>query len=93
MKTTTNLARIFVQNRFCSDCITPIKQKILEVKQVKNVMLFPRDSLVVFNFNRANQISEVLNTLVALGYPPEEDAIASASYVKPLCECSSTNQI
>lgn len=88
---TTSLARIFVQNPFCSNCLTSIKQKIMEVKQVKNVMLFPADSLVVFSFNRANQISEVLNTLVALGYPPEEDIISNALRVKPLCECHNTH--
>ncbi|GAB1858207.1 hypothetical protein MHTCC0001_30440 [Flavobacteriaceae bacterium MHTCC 0001] len=84
---TSNLARIFVQNRFCSSCIIPIKNKLMEVEHIKNVKLFPADSLVVFNFNRAHQISEVLNTLVAIGYPPEGDRISDCSIVQPLCSC------
>ncbi len=88
---TTSLARVIVQNPFCSNCITPIKKKIMEVDEVKNVRLFPSDSLVVFNFNRAHQISEVLNTLMALGYPPEGDQISSCNATKPLCSCIETS--
>lgn len=87
----TSLAKIIVQNSFCTNCITPIKKKIMEVKHVKNVMLFPEDALVVFNFNCANQISEVLNTLMALGYPPEGDRITESYNSKPFCNCFKTS--
>lgn len=83
----TSLARIFVQKPFCSNCVATIKQRIMQAQQLKHLVLFPMDSLVVFSFNSANQISEVLNTLVALGYPPEGDFISSTSRVKPICEC------
>ncbi|GGD05387.1 hypothetical protein [Hyunsoonleella pacifica] len=87
----TSLARVIVQNSFCSNCIAPIKKKIMEVKDVKNVMLFPKEDLVVFNFNCANQISEVLNTLMVLGYPPEGDRITEHYNSKPLCNCFKTS--
>ncbi|TBN04412.1 heavy-metal-associated domain-containing protein [Hyunsoonleella flava] len=84
---TTSLARIVVQNPFCTNCSVSIKKKIMEIEQVQNVRLFPEDALVVFNFNRANQISEVLNTLMNLGYPPEGDRITQTYTNKPLCGC------
>lgn len=89
---TTSLARVIVQNPFCSNCIAPVKKKIMEVKDVKNVRLFPANSLVVFNFNRAHQISEVLNTLVALGYPPEGDQILEGNSILPKCSCIKTSK-
>ncbi len=88
---TTSLARIVVQNTFCTNCIVPIKNKIMEVEHVKNVKLFPEDALVVFNFNRANQISEVLNTLTALGYPPKGDRVSQQYVNKTLCKCFKTS--
>ncbi len=82
MKVST--ARIVVQNSFCTNCIDLIKKRMMEV-QINNVMLYPSDSLIVFNYKRANQISEALNTLVSLGYPPLGDTIESSSCKMPLC--------
>ena len=84
----TNLARIFVKNTFCINCVNPIKKKIGEVNNIKNVALYPSESLVVFNFNSANQVSEVLNTLMTLGYPPEVDCITTMNLATPLCTCA-----
>ncbi|MDJ0645457.1 MAG: hypothetical protein QNJ57_05665 [Flavobacteriaceae bacterium] len=83
----TSLARIFVQNPFCTDCITPIKKRIMNVQNIRNVALYPSDSLVVFNFNKVNQVSEVLNTLMALGHPQKGDHITDETFVPPLCKC------
>ena len=85
----TSLARIFVKNPFCVKCIVPIKKKVMKVQNVKNVVLCPSDSLVVFNFNSANQVSEVLNTLTLLGYPPKGDNDTITTNLTPtFCKCS-----
>jgi copper chaperone CopZ len=83
----TGIARIIVKNTFCTDCVTAIKKKVMEVKNVMNVNLYPSDSLVVFSFNNANQISEVLNILTSLGYPPKEDLITAENLMSPICNC------
>jgi len=82
----TGLARITTQNSFCKKCINPIKNKIMEITNIKNVYLYPSGSLVVFNFNNANQISEVLNVLTALGYPEIGEQV-SIYKQQPLCCC------
>ena len=84
----TSLARIFVKNTFCMHCMHPIKKKVREVNNVKNVALYPSKSLVVFSFNSPNQVSEVLNTLMTLGYPPEPDFVSTENVVRPFCRCS-----
>jgi hypothetical protein len=61
---------------------------MLEVQNVSNITLYPADSLVVFNFAKAHQISEVLNTLTALGYPPKGDCIKTENQKKSLCACT-----
>ncbi|MFD0861567.1 hypothetical protein ACFQ1M_05070 [Sungkyunkwania multivorans] len=85
--TTTGLAKIFVQNTFCNQCTTTIKNKMVQEQEVRNVILYPSDSLVVFNFKRANQLSGVMNMLTALGYPPKGDRITSANTAVALCQC------
>jgi len=80
----TSLARIFVQNKFCTNCVDTVKTKMMEVQNISNVIVYPQDALVVFNFKRANQISEVLNTLTALGYPPQGDKIENDHYQTPM---------
>jgi len=85
MKTT--LARIFVKNSFCINCVVPIKKKVMEVQNIQNVILSPSDSLIAFNFNSANQVSEVLNTLTVLGYPPKEDRVAVTNSIPAFCKC------
>ena len=82
------IARIFVQNSFCGRCMTTIKKKVLEVPDVQNINLYPSDSLVVFNFMRANQVSEVLNTLTTLGYPPKGDNVSCLQHKTPTCSCN-----
>lgn len=83
----TSLARIPVQNTFCKSCIAPIKKKLQEIERIKNIALYPSDSLVVFNFDSANQVSEVLNTLTDLGYPPEGER-TNNNDVTSMCNCT-----
>jgi len=84
----TSLARIFVQNKFCTHCVDQVKTKMMEVQNISNVIVYPQDALVVFNFKRANQVSEALNTLIALGYPPLGDTLEKNNCQTPVCECA-----
>ena len=82
----TSLARVFVQTPFCKGCISALEAKVLAVNNIKHVRFFLKDSLVVFNFNKANQVSEVMNTLSASGYPPIGDVINDFE-INSKCNC------
>ncbi|NHF58323.1 hypothetical protein FK220_003150 [Flavobacteriaceae bacterium TP-CH-4] len=69
------IARIQVQNNFCERCKSSIQTKLTKIRDVSNVRLYPKESLVVFNFFRANELSDVLNALTEMGYPEEGERI------------------
>ena len=83
-----NIARIQVEHPFCTKCGSAIKETIVDrVKNLRNVVLYPAASLVVFKFNQVNQVSEVLNTLMGIGHPQRGDLIQEGCSVPPLCTC------
>lgn len=84
----THLARIFVQNEFCIQCVHKAQTKMMGVQNISNVKVYPKDALVVFNFKKANAVSEIRNTLTSLGYPPLGDSMGNTSYKTLLCECA-----
>lgn len=82
------LARIPVQNKFCTNCKTFILNKLKEVHHVSNVRLYENESLVVFNFLKANQLSDVLNVLTELGHPEVGEQLNGVYTIKSkLCQC------
>jgi len=83
----TSLARIFVQNPFCKGCISSLEKKVLQVDNVKHVRFFMKDSLIVFNFNRVNQVSEVMNILLTAGHPPQGDIVSNDFKINSHCNC------
>ncbi|WP_420604067.1 hypothetical protein [Flagellimonas sp.] len=82
-----NLARIDVQQPFCHNCAEVIQNELTSIDDISNVRTYPMDSLVVFHFIRANELSNVLNKLMELGHPPQGDVIQKENYVPPLCNC------
>ncbi|TMU55135.1 hypothetical protein [Flagellimonas algicola] len=80
------LAKIPVQNRFCNNSSAQIKSELLKIKDISNVQLYPTDSLVVFSFIKANELSRALNILMALGCPPQGDRM-ERDIISPLCSC------
>ncbi|WP_136468804.1 hypothetical protein [Flagellimonas onchidii] len=82
-----SLARIHVQQSFCIYCAERIEKELLCVDDISNVYTYPVESLVVFQFARANELSMALNKLMELGYPPKGDVIKEENYVPPLCSC------
>jgi len=82
------LARIQVQNKFCTRCKSSIKDKLSEIKSISNVQLFVSDSLVVFNFLKANELSDALNVLSEIGYPEIGERFNNSNRVLPkICLC------
>lgn len=88
----SGMAKIEVQNSFCTRCSVKIKIELLKIENITNVYLYPFDSLVVFNFVRANELSTALNTLTALGYPQKGERINMKNYVHPWCKCSENRE-
>ena len=82
----TNIARIPVQTSFCNLCSVTIKDALLSIKDITNVNLYPSDSLIVFNFIRANEISKALNVLTELGCPEEGEKVENNLNVA-FCSC------
>ncbi len=83
----TGLARIYVQGSFCLNCGPIIKEELLKINDISNVYMRPCNSLVVFNFAKANEISTAMNVLTSLGYPPKGDRIDEAHISEALCLC------
>ncbi|AKA36508.1 hypothetical protein [Flagellimonas lutaonensis] len=83
----TSLARIEAQNAFCPKCSNKIKRALQKIKDISNVCAYSSDSLITFNFIRANELSVALNTLAELEYPPKGDKIERGNYVHQLCAC------
>ncbi len=82
------IARIQVQNNFCESCKSVIQKKLTKIRDVSNVQLYPQESLVVFNFLRANELSDVLNALTEMGYPETGERINRDMLLKTkVCLC------
>ncbi|WP_139063626.1 heavy-metal-associated domain-containing protein [Flagellimonas eckloniae] len=88
----TGLAKIPVQNSFCASCSHQIRKELLKIEDISNVHLFPTESLVVFNFVRANELSTALNVLTDLGYPQVGDRINGRNHHPPYCTCTRMKQ-
>lgn len=73
----TGFAKIPVQRSFCARCSNKISQGLLEIANITNVRLYPTDSMVIFNFKKANEVADALNLLTALGFPPKGDKLES----------------
>ncbi|MDT0607772.1 cation transporter [Croceitalea rosinachiae] len=84
----TQLARIQVQNAFCTNCKNSIKSRLSDIKSISNIQLYVTDSLVVFNFLRANELSDVLNVLSEIGHPEIGERYSGTNQVtSKLCLC------
>ncbi|NJB70144.1 copper chaperone CopZ [Saonia flava] len=83
----SGFATVHVQNAFCQKCSSTIKKELLKIMDITNVYLYPTDSLVVFNFVKANELSTALNILTDLGYPPEGERINSKKPSITACNC------
>ncbi|MEM9647311.1 MAG: hypothetical protein AAF969_02450 [Bacteroidota bacterium] len=83
-----SLARIIVEPGFCMDCGSEIVKELMGIDDITNVFAYPMESLVVFQFIKANELSLALNKLMEMGHPPAGDTIKEENYVPPLCRCN-----
>lgn len=83
----THTARIEVQNPFCQGCLVCIKNKLQSIEEVNNISLYPKNSLVIFNYMRATKLSEVLNVLSEIGYPEKGERESKLQFSKSICSC------
>ncbi|SHG75553.1 hypothetical protein [Winogradskyella jejuensis] len=82
----TSTARIEVQQSFCKNCSDCIKKELQVIEDVNNVRLYPKDSLITFNFFKADRLSAALNVLSRLGYPEKGERVDNSVF-KTLCRC------
>lgn len=80
-------ARIEVQDSFCDVCSIGIKKELQEINDVKNIHLYPKESLITFNFLRVNNLSTVLNVLTEIGYPEKGERLHEREFIKRICDC------
>lgn len=88
----TSVARIPVQKSFCKKCAHKIKTKLSEIKNVSNVFTYEEEALIVFNFMRANQLSDVLNVLTDLGLQEKGEKQNQLQLPSFICECLFSNR-
>lgn len=80
-------ARIEVQNPFCHDCSVIIKNKLQEIEEINNIRLYPKDSLITFNFIKINKLSTALNILSDIGFHEKGDRIYKEQFSESVCDC------
>lgn len=80
-------ARIEVEDSFCDSCSTCIKNGLQEIKEIKNINLYPKESLITFNFMKVNNLSTVLNVLTDMGYREKGERYSKQACSKLVCDC------
>ena len=82
-----SMARIEVQKSFCDGCSLCIKKELQKVNDIKNIRLYPKDSIITFNFVKANKLSTVLNVLSEIGYSEKGERVNKHQLSKLFCSC------
>jgi hypothetical protein len=80
-------ARIEVQQSFCNGCSVCIKKELQEIEEINSVRLYPKESLITFNFMKANKLSTALNILSKIGYSEKGEHMDKAQPFKSVCGC------
>ncbi len=86
-KSSVSTARIEVQQHFCDTCSIFIKRELQEIEEVKNIRLYPKDSLIIFNFANAYKLSVALNTLSEIGYCEKGEFVNNQRFKNGYCGC------
>lgn len=84
---TASIARIQVEHPFCNNCSVCIKKELQDIEAITNVRLYPKESLVTFNFMKADKLSTALNILTDIGYPEKGERLINERFVKTVCGC------
>jgi copper chaperone CopZ len=84
---TASMARIKVEHPFCNNCSVCIKKELQEIEAVTNIRLCPKESLVTFNFIKADKLSTALNILSDIGYPEKGERLYKEQFSNSVCRC------
>ena len=80
-------ARIEVKQKFCKNCSASVKTELQKIEDVNHIRLYPKESLITFNFKRANKLSEALNALSNIGFQEKEESILNIKCNTSICPC------
>lgn len=84
---TTSMAKIQVERRFCNNCSVCIKKELQEIETITHIRLYPKESLVTFNFIKADKLSTALNILSDIGYPEKGERLFNEQFANTVCGC------
>lgn len=80
------IARIEVQKHFCETCSSIIRKQLQEIGDVKNIKLYPKDSLITFSFTNAYKLCTALNILSENGFYEKGERINEQRF-QQICHC------
>jgi copper chaperone CopZ len=83
----SRMARIELQQSFCAACALHIKATLQDIAGVKNIRLYPKDTLITFNFTKADRLSTLLNRLYQIGYTEKGEEVAKSNLHLLGCKC------
>ncbi|WP_044401614.1 hypothetical protein [Lacinutrix sp. Hel_I_90] len=86
-KNKATMARIELQHHFCEGCSFCIKKELQKISNLSNIRFYPKESIVTFNFIKANALSNALNALSEIGYPEKGERINTERFSKSFCRC------
>ena len=84
MKTQT----LKIQNLKCGGCAHTITTKISEIESITNVKVDIENESITFNYLESNDIENVKEKLVKIGYPIEGDENTLSSKAKSFVSCA-----
>ena len=87
LQETSSTARIEVQRPFCKTCSSCIHRELQKIEHIDNIKLYPKDSIIAFNFTSVNQVSTVRNLLSDIGYYEKGDCINHRVLSINTCRC------
>lgn len=83
MKTTLE-----IQNLKCGGCANTIVNRLSELKDVLEIKVDNTNDTVSFNYSNENDLTEVKNLLVKLGYPVAGEKNALTTKAKSFMNCA-----
>lgn len=86
-KTRLSLAKIEVEQHFCNTCSWCIKRELQRIDDIKNIRLYPKQSLITFNFFNAHKLSDALNVLSKIGYNEKGENSTNSQFLSTICSC------
>lgn len=81
-------AKLIVQNLKCGGCANTIRNKLNEIKTIKNVTIDVESSKIEFDFNDENEVALVKEKLKNIGYPSMDETNSLITKAKSYVSCA-----